>query len=69
MDTIRLSATECNYKEIDRQLKKQFIDRLNYNDMLVEIKRQLTNTEEYKDVTSEQVLAWEKGVEAQKVPS
>ena len=41
---------ECNYREVDRQLKEQFIHGLNDNDMLTEIIRQLTN------LTSEQVL-------------
>ena len=43
--------------------------RLNENDMLVEIIRELTKTEESKDVTSEQVLASVKRVKAQKVQS
>ena len=35
--TLRLAAVECNYKEIDRQLKEQFMHGLNDNDMLAEI--------------------------------
>ena len=42
MGRLRLAAIECNYKEIDRQLKEQFIDSLNDTDMLVEIIRELT---------------------------
>ena len=34
MGRIRVAAIECNYKEIDRQLKEQFIHRLNNSDML-----------------------------------
>ena len=34
--------------------------------MLVEIIRKLTKSEESKDVTSKQVLAWAKGMGAQK---
>ena len=37
--------------------------------MLVEIIKELIKTEESKDVTSEQVLAWAKRVEAQKAQS
>ena len=33
---------------------------LHDNDMLIEIKRELARTEESKNVTSEQVLAWVK---------
>ena len=39
MGRLRLAAVECNYKEIDRQLKEQFIHRLNDNDMPAEIIR------------------------------
>ena len=56
----RLATLECNYKEIDKQLKKQFIHGLNDNDILVKIIRELTKTEEGSDVTSEQVLVWAK---------
>ena len=68
MGRLRLAAVECNYKEIDRQLKEQFIHGLNYNDMLVGIIRKLTKTEESKDVTSEQVLAWAKKIGGSKTP-
>ena len=47
-------------------MKEQSIHRLNDNDMLVEIIRELTKIEESGDVTGEQVLAWEKREEAQK---
>ena len=39
----RLADVECNYK--DRHLKEQFIHRLNDNDMLAEIIRELTKAE------------------------
>ena len=55
-----MAAVECNYKEIDRQLKEQFIHGLNDNDMLTEIIRELTKAEENTAVTSEQVLVWVK---------
>ena len=31
---LRISAIECNYQELDRQLKEQFIHSLNVTDML-----------------------------------
>ena len=52
-----LTDKECNNKEIDRQLKEQFIHRLNDNEMLVEIIRELTKPKENKIVIRMQVLA------------
>ena len=43
---------ECNYTEIDRQLKEQSIHGLNDSGMLAEIFRELTKTEENAHVTS-----------------
>ena len=45
---IRIAASECNYKEIDRQLKEQFIHILNDNDMMVEIIKELTKLKKIK---------------------
>ena len=39
---LRLSAIEFNYKELERQLKEQFIHGLNDTDMLGEITWELT---------------------------
>ena len=39
---LRMSATECNYKEIDRQLKEHFIHCLNDSDMSIKIIKELT---------------------------
>ena len=58
MGRLRLVAVKCNYKEIDRQLKEQFIHGLNDKDMMVEIIKELTKMEENKDVTIGQVLLW-----------
>ena len=57
---------KCNYKEIDRQLKEQFINGLNNMEMLVEIIRELTKCEENITIHSENVLIWAKRVEAQR---
>ena len=37
MGILWLSAIECNYKDLDRQLKEQFIHGLNETDILGEI--------------------------------
>ena len=42
MGRLKLSAIECNYPELNIQLKEQFIHGLNDNDRLGEIIRQLT---------------------------
>ena len=67
MDRIRLAAIECNYKEIDRKLKEQFMYRINDSDMLAEIFRQFTKTYENTHVTREQELAQVKRIEVQRV--
>ena len=56
MGRLRLAAIECNYKEIGRQLKEQFIHNLNDTEMLAEIIRELTKTHEDTEVTNEKVL-------------
>ena len=65
MGTIRLAATECNYKELHRKLKEKFLHGFNESDMLAEIIRELTKTYENILVTSEQALVWAKRIEAQ----
>ena len=55
MGRLRLAAIDCNYKEIDMQLKEQFIHRLNDPDMLAEIIMELTKVKENTEITSEKV--------------
>ena len=69
MGRLRLAAVEYNYREVDRQLKEQFINGLNDNDMFAEIIRELTKAKESVDITSEQVLGWAKRVKAQREQS
>ena len=69
MGRLWLAAVECNYKEIDRQLKEQFIHGLNDTQMLTEIINELTKAEENAKVTSYHMLTWTKWVEAQKTQS
>ena len=66
MGRFQLSAVECNYQEINRQLKEQFIHGLNDMDMLQEIIRELTKVKTDSVITSEDVLALAKGVEEQR---
>ena len=56
MGRLWLLAIECNYKEVDRQLKEQFIHGLNDTDMLGEIIKELTKIHEDEEITSENVL-------------
>ena len=64
LDRFRLAAVWYKYKEIDGQLKEQFIHGLNDNDMLEEIIRELTRAKESAAVASEQILILAKRVGA-----
>ena len=66
MGRLHVVAVGCNYREVDRQLKEQFIHRLNDKCMLEEIIKELTITRDDDWITSESVLAWAKRVEAQR---
>ena len=66
MGRLCMAAMECGYKEIDRQLKEQFIHGLNDKGMLGKIIKELTIKSNNEQTTSEGVLAWAKRVEAQK---
>ena len=61
------AAAECNYREIDRQLKEQFIHRLNNKVMIDEVIRELRAKSNDEQMTSKGILAWAKRVEAQQV--
>ena len=60
-----MAAAECNYREIDRQLKEQFIHGLNNKVMLDEMIREPTVKSNNEQTTSEGILAWAKRVEVQ----
>ena len=66
MGRLHMAAVECNYQEIDRQLKEQFIHGLNDKHMLEEIIRELRVTSNDDHIMSGGVLAWEKRLEMQK---
>ena len=58
MGKLRIAVAECNYKEIDRQLKQQFIHGLNDKAMLDEVVRELTAKNSTEQMNSEDVLLW-----------
>ena len=65
MGRLCVAAVECNYQEVNRQLKEQFIHGLKDKGMLEEIIKDLTATKNNDCITSGGVLAWAKRVEAQ----
>ena len=67
MGRLHVAAVECNYQEIDKQPKEQFIHGLNDKHMLEEIIKKLTATSNNDHITSGGVLAWAKRVEVQRV--
>ena len=66
MGRLHIAAVECNYQEVDRQLKEQFIHGLNDKHMLEEIIKELTATNNDDHITSGGVFAWAKRVEVQR---
>ena len=66
MGRLHVAVAECNYKELDRQLKEQFICGLNNKLMLDEIIRELTTKDSDEQVTSDGLLILGKGIEAQR---
>ena len=67
MGRLRIVVAKCNYKEIDRQLKEQFIHRLNDKAMLDEVVRELTAKNGSKQINSEDILLWARQIEEQMV--
>ena len=69
MGRLQISAIECNYQELYRQLKDQFKQGLNDTHMLGEIIWELTKIKENGTIMSKNVLAWAKRVEVQRPQS
>ena len=69
MGRLQISAMECNYQELDRQLKEQFVHSLNDTDMLGEIIQKLLIVKENGAIMSGNVLVWLKRVEVQRAQS
>ena len=65
MGRLCVAAAECGYREIDRQLKEQFIHSLNDKGMLDEIINELMTKNNNDHTTSEGILVWAKRVESQ----
>ena len=63
MGRMHVATVECNYQEVDRQLKELFIHGLNDKYMLEEIIKELMATKTDDHITSGDVLAWAKRVE------
>ena len=68
MGRLHIAAVECNYQEVDMQLKEQFFHGLNNKHMLEEIIKELTATTNDNHVTSGGILALAKRVEVPKAP-
>ena len=66
MARMHMAAIQCNYQEVDRQLKEQFIHRLNDKYMLEEIIKQLTTAKNDDCIISGGMLTWAKRVEVQR---
>ena len=67
MGRLRVVVAECNYKELDHQLKEQYIHGLNDKMMLDKVIRELTTKGNNDQTTSEDMLIWAKRVEAQRM--
>ena len=65
MGRLGVAVAECSYREVNQQLKEQFIHRLNDKIMLDEVIRELTAKDNNEQTTSKDVLAWAKRVEVQ----
>ena len=66
MGRLCMAVAECNYKEVNGQLKEQFVHGLNDKVMLEEVIRELTGRNNNEQTTSEGVLVWVKRIEAQR---
>ena len=65
MGRLRVAVAECNYREVGRQLKEQFIHGLNDKSMLDEVIRELTVKNNNEQTTGKDVLVWAKRIKAQ----
>ena len=63
MGRLKKAAVECNDIEVARQIKEQVIPRLNDSEMLAEIIREFTKSDDNLMIPSELVLIWAKIIE------
>ena len=66
MGRLRVAASECNYKECDRQLKEQFIHGLGNKDMQDEIIKELTKRGSNDPSSGKDILRGAKCMDAQR---
>ena len=64
---LHTKATDCECKECDRRLTKQFMNALDDETIYGEMIRELPALKDTNEATSNQILVWAQGVEAQKV--
>ena len=65
MGRLQVTTVECNYSEVDRKLKEQFIHGLNDKDMLDEVIRKIMTKNNREQTTSEDVLVGARRIKAQ----
>ena len=58
MKRLRRAAKECNYQELDRQIKEQFIHAITDDNMLIQISSEFKAMKNTRKVASNQVLVW-----------
>ena len=63
------AAVECNYQEVDRQHKEQFIHGVNDKMYARRTNKKLTTAKNNDCITSGGVLAWAERVEVQRASS
>ena len=61
-----IKTAECDFKEYDRQITKQFIHGLDNGGIRSENLRKVSLPEDIKDATSEWVMLWAQRVETQR---
>ena len=64
MGRLHVAVAECSYREVDQQLKEQFIHGLNDKTMLDKVIRELTAKTSSEQTTSGDVLLWTRRIEA-----
>ena len=56
MSRLRITATECKHKEIDRTFKEQFMNDINDQTTTVQTIREVTVLKDMSEVTSKHIL-------------
>ena len=67
MGRLYIKATGYKYKEYDRRLKRQFINGLDNESIIVEIIKELTALKDTSDMSNKDVLMWAQRSEPQHV--